>query len=283
MNIRLTLFLINTHTAVLAFVLISLHIVCTLTKLIIRLGWLMTFHFYIWCCVCCLVIDAIGQRFAWFAQSYQTLGKKGNVNSCVTWFTRMLVLVLDTLGSLWQGWMFIGHVFPRSSLFSWRVFSDWCTSFRKKKNPHSTQWPSFEGTASHHSPIWPFSEETVSYCFHVWTVLNETNGTLWHLLQSFGKKHFVVKFTWSGHICTLWCVMKRMRICPETVLPSIFTLFSQKCFYSATNRFFFFFFFLSFSRLAVVSRFFSVFNTHIHARPYKCIKAYECHAQKRCF
>lgn len=56
-NFKQPLFLINLHTAVLVSVFLSLHFVCAFSKLISLVnGLLVTFHFYLCCCVSSLII-----------------------------------------------------------------------------------------------------------------------------------------------------------------------------------------------------------------------------------
>lgn len=93
---------------------------------------------------------------------------------------------LDFLGSLWQVWFFLVHVFRRTRCFSGAAFSDKCTSFRT--TGHSTQWSFFEETPSQYFYAAIFEETHVltwtsaaalgsTFCFHVdakWTYLHVT-------------------------------------------------------------------------------------------------------------
>lgn len=94
-NFKQPLFLINLHTAVLVSVFLSLHFVCAFSKLISLVnGLLVTFHFYLCCCVSSLIIARRYRTFKLFSQSYQTLENQRNVHSSVTLFTRINVFFI---------------------------------------------------------------------------------------------------------------------------------------------------------------------------------------------
>lgn len=120
-NFKQPLFLINLHTAVLVSVFLSLHFVCAFSKLISLVnGLLVTFHFYLCCCVSSLII---ARRYRTFYIIFTILPDPREPKECS--FKCNIVhtnFFFYSLDSLWKVWMFIVHAFQNSPFFSGASF-----------------------------------------------------------------------------------------------------------------------------------------------------------------